>query len=314
MPLILIEGPDYLRAQLIIDRATKTWPKKTIIWLDSPQARLWLNQTIENEDYLIFKKAENLHPDQHSDKLKIWAHTKHLIFVTDKSLKPGSFSRKLKRLGKAFKVSLGKEAREKVSLLADQLNIPPEVRQHIKSSCYSISEALSLYECYSHSGLLPPSTPAPLLLLLSGRLLPLAHRDSEKLSLFNQLAGLARSLALSEAKPFHILSEISKAAPGCVGLIFSLYQKLRTNAQAPTLLLKLGAQASQLLSEAEGSDVPLSLILLKWKSTHTPWPSLLPTPTATPPTSRHPRRPHRRRSSPYSSFKGRARWSRERRR
>lgn len=255
----VLEGPDFGRARLLIKSLTKDWPDVKVVRARKKDFSE-LDAALFNEDNIIVKRAERL-GERYAEYIPSWRY-KSLIFVTDTALKKGVFSRKSKRLGKSYKMALGKVAKEKIQVLADQLAIPPEMKMALKTRCFSVSEALNAAECYALTGEIPSLRSPPLILFLSEMCFPLFDLPLPVLA--RHLSSLASAVG-SDTKGWVLLKKIQKASPGAVGVIFNIFQKLRDDKNLRPFLLKIGLLLSEKAEEVGSLKIPTSYFLLMTK-------------------------------------------------
>lgn len=255
----VIEGPDFGRARLLIKSLTKDWPNIKMIRARKKDFSE-LDAALFNEDCIIVKRAERL-GERYAEYIKTWRY-KNLIFMTDTALKRGVFSRKSKRLGKSHKMALGKVAKEKIQILADQLAIPPEMKMALKTRCFSVSEALNAAECYALTGEIPMFRSPPLILFLSEMYFPLFDIPLQMLA--RHLSSLSSAVGSGD-KGWVLLKKISKASPGAVGVIFNVFQKLKDDSKLRLFLLKIGLLLSEKAEEVGSLRIPMSYFLLLTK-------------------------------------------------
>jgi len=253
----VIEGPDYGRSKLLVKSITKDWPSIKVLWTDDKN---WseLDATLFSEDYLIVKRAEKL-GDRYAEAVPSWRY-KNLIFITDKALKKGVFSRKSKRLGKGYSMALGKVAREKIAVLSDQLAIPPEMKMLLKTRCFSVSDALNAAECYMMTGEIPVFRVPPIIAFLSQKWGFLFDLELEVL--LRHLSSLAGAVG-ADSKGWILLKKISKASPGAVGVIFNVYQKVKDDPNLRLFLLNVAKLGSGAAEEVGSLKIPTSYFLLQ---------------------------------------------------
>jgi len=256
----VIEGPDYGRAKLLMKSITKDWPSIKVLWANDKN---WseLDATLYSEDHLIVEKAEKL-GDRYAEAVPSWRY-KNLIFITNKALKKGVFSRKSKRLGKGYNMALGKVAKEKINVLADQLAIPPEMKMLLKTRCFSVSDALNASECYMMTGEIPSFRIPPLILFLSQKWGPLF--DLELGVLARHVSSLAGAVG-SGSKGWILLKKIGKASPGAVGVIFNVFQRVKDDPGLRLFLVSVARLLSDRVEEAESLKIPMSYFLLQTQS------------------------------------------------
>lgn len=255
----VIEGVDYGRSKLLIKSITKNWPSVKVMWAQKKDFSE-LDATMFNEDCIIVKRAERL-GERYAEHIKSW-RDKNLIFVTSKALKRGVFSRKSKRLGKSYNMALGKVAREKIMILADQLAIPPEMKALLKTQCFSVSDALNAADCYMMTGEIPSFRVPPIIAFLSQKWGVLLNGRTDLLMLARHVSSLAGAVG-ADTKGFVLLKRISKASPGAVGVIFNVYQKVKDDLKIKPFLMNVGKLLSEKVEEAQTLQIPLSYFLLQ---------------------------------------------------
>lgn len=256
MSVHVIEGPDYGRVKLLLRKITRGWPSVKTVWADGKD---WaeLDNLLISGDNVIVRKAELL-GERYSEWPRVWRF-KNLCFVTDTKLKRGVFSRKIKRMGKSYSMALGKEAKKKIEILTRQLALPGDIKANINASCFSVSEALNVAECYAISGEVPRSKPPALILLFSGQILPLL--DYGVMTIMRQLAALAAVLK-SPHKGWIILNQISRVAPGATGMVFNIYMRMKEDPRMYRFLVGIGVLMSKKIEEIGTLKIPTSYFLL----------------------------------------------------
>lgn len=252
----VIEGPDYGRVKLLLKKVTRGWPAVKTVW---PDGKDWaeLDNLLISGDNVIVRRAELL-GERYCEYPRVWRF-KNLCFVTDTKLKTGVFSRKIKRVGKSYSMKLGKEAKKKVEILTKQLALPENIKVNINARCFSVSEALNIAECYSISGEIPCSKAPALVLLFSGQVLPLL--DYGVMTIMRQLAAIAGVLK-SPHKGWVILNQISRIAPGAVGVVFNIYMKMKDDPKMCKFLMDVGILMSKKVEEIGSLKIPTSYFLL----------------------------------------------------